>query len=96
MDEQHSGDGCDNAAAPAQVLSDDARRAVDLADAIDVLTDVVMQACGVARGDGVTLYSNASTTYADALRFLALHGRVEIVDDDQGRLLTARPVVRKA
>ena len=55
-------------------------------DLLDMLADVIGQAC---YRDGGLLDSMAISAYADALRLLAEYGRVEIIKD-VGRRVIAR------
>jgi hypothetical protein len=58
-----------------------------LEDAAELIEDLVSQGCYI--GDDGTLDSCAISTYADALRWLAARGRVEIATD-VGRRVIAR------
>jgi hypothetical protein len=61
----------------------------DLSLALDVLEDVLYQACHTReRGDG-WMDSMALSANAEGLRLLALHGRVEI-ESEYGRRVIAR------
>lgn len=58
----------------------------DMQEALDIIMDLVANACGMTDG---TLDSQASGTNANALEFLARHGKV-VIDHDVGRRVMAR------
>ena len=59
-------------------------RTSDLEEVLDVLEDVVNQAC--LAGDNL-VDSMALTAYADAMRLLARHGRLDVEDEDGRRVI---------
>jgi len=56
-----------------------------VAELLDTLADVIQQACYLER-DG-DLDSMALSAYADGIRLLAEHGRVEIIDEAGRRVI---------
>jgi len=67
----------------------------DLTQALDVLSDVVGQACqAIVQEEGIDLDSCALSAYRDGIRFLAAAGRVEIVHQ-VGRRVLAKWVRRE-
>lgn len=63
---------------------------------LDILEDVLSQACLTDAEDGSRLFdSMAISAYADGLRVLAEHGRVDIVNE-YGRRVIAIPVVTES
>jgi hypothetical protein len=60
-----------------------------LEDALDILAEVIGQACDYKDDDGRTIVDScALSSYAYAMRFLAQHGRL-IIDSEAGRRIIA-------
>ena len=61
-----------------------------LEETIEILMDMVIQNCSVKQEDGTIIYdSMALSTNADAMRFLAEHGKL-IIEKECGRRIIAR------
>ena len=74
------------------VLRREKEKWIPLAECLDILEDVIVQCCtdeSVKDASTPRLDSMALSSYADALRFLAKHGRVTIVSEYGKRVIAS-------
>jgi len=58
-----------------------------VAELLDTLADVIQQACSGPGDRWQSLDSMALSAYADGIRLLAEHGRVEVIDEAGRRVI---------